>query len=212
MSLVERWKGLRASEKLGLVLAVAGIAVSIAIFVIQESRPPPTRTVTLSAMRSTAGWVPYSRAGSSVTLLPSPEGRRPFSLSYSVRDSSWVGITMRIPAGVLSGTDLIEFAYRGNGAPNSLEFKLLYPALGGEAPIFATIWRHSTDTHGSRRLIRIPYADFSCWPGTGCREGEPLDPGRVEKIDFAVSDKPDSGDVAGTGSITFENVVAIDEP
>ncbi|MDQ5821499.1 MAG: hypothetical protein M3540_08670 [Actinomycetota bacterium] len=212
MSLLRRWNRLRSSEKLGLALAAGGIGVSVAIFAVQELEGRCCeRKRTVAGMRSTEGWVPYSRAGSSVGLRTSADGKGPFSLAYSVGHSGWVGITKAIPAGVLSGTERIEFDFKGTGAPNSVEFKLIYPADGGAAPIFGSIWRHATDTEGDWRRVRVLRADFSCWPRTGCREGEPLDPGRVVKIDFAVSNKPEGGDVAGRGSIAFKDVVAVGE-
>jgi hypothetical protein len=157
-------------------------------------------------LQSTSGWSPYSDPHSSLTF-DSPADRS-VALDFTLAPSGFVGITNDIEPGALSGTRSIRFRYEGNGVPNTIEFKLLYGAEGDKVPIFGGIWRHVSDTDGKWRTLEIAYSEFKCWPATGCHEGEPVVPGRVVKVDFAVSNKPAAGDVVGGGSVSFKDLVA----
>jgi hypothetical protein len=169
------------------------------------------RTVSIDDLHSASGWSPYADADSSLTLDSSSGAGRPFALDFTLARSGFVGITNDVVPGTLSGTRSITFRYEGTGAPNTIEFKLLYAVEAGKAPIFGGIWRHVSDTNGKWRTIEVPYSKFTCWPATGCRDGEPVVPGRVVKVDFAVSNKPAAGDVAGAGSVAFEGLAAVRE-
>lgn len=192
-------------------LGVGGVLVGVAVWAITTYLPRvfedhPRDVVQIDRMHSTAGWEEYAdETGSSVELRSFPGTGHPFTVSYSLAGSGWIGITKDLPAGLLSGTRAIAFRYRGSGRPNTIELKLIYD--GGV--IFGWDWHRATDTHGGWESREIPYSDFKCWSATGCRAGEPVDQGRVEKVDFAVSNKPQYDDAAGRGSIAFENLEAV---
>jgi hypothetical protein len=210
------WLALPFAEKLRILIAIVGLFVSTNVglyfgFWRDGSARPEKSFIRVAALRSTSGWNPYSEAkGSRVALDPLPSGQG-FALDFSLVASGFVGITKEITPGRLSGTRSITFGYRGTGAQNTIEFKLLYPAENGKEAIFGGIWRHASNTRGKVRTVEIAYSEFACWPATGCRSGEPVVPGRVTKIDFAVSNKPEADDVAGRGSVSFENLLAVRE-
>jgi hypothetical protein len=203
------WKQLIAGVLVTVVstLLISGGSTGWKWFWDHKGGPAPAGEI-IDTMHSPAGWSPYKEEqGSSVILDSSAGSKQPFALDFSLVASGFVGITKRIPAGVLSGTRGIGFRYTGTGAPNTIEFKLLYPPEGGKEAIFGDIWPGASNTGGERRQIEIAYTDFTCWSDTGCRADQQLDPGHVYKVDFAVSNKP--GDVVGRGSVSFENLVAL---
>jgi hypothetical protein len=153
------------------------------------------------------GWYPYSDTNGSTLRLSALAGKR-IALSFSLVRSGWVGVTKTVPARSLTGTRRITFRYAGRGAMNSIEFKVLY----ANGTIFGGLWRHVSNTNGRWRTIVVPYAQLTCWEGTGCNQGDPVAPRRIRKIDFAVSNKldpvPPPADTSGRGSVSFGNPTA----
>jgi Carbohydrate binding domain (family 11) len=153
------------------------------------------------------GWYPYRDPKGSTLRLSALTGKR-IMLSFSLVRSGWVGVTKTVPARSLTGTRRITFRYAGRGAMNSIEFKILY----ANGAIFGGLWRHVSNTNGRWRTIVVPYAQLTCWEGTGCKQGDPVAPRRIRKIDFAVSNKldpvPPPADTSGRGSVSFGNPTA----
>jgi hypothetical protein len=117
-----------------------------------------------------------------------------------LNNDKWVGISKQLHLGVLDGTKAVGFCYQGSGHSNTLEFKLIYaPDDQEKEAIFGVFRNHATDTQSQWVCLEIPYTEFSCWVGTGCSLGEPLDASKVQRIDFAISSK--KGDVPGAGNV-----------
>jgi hypothetical protein len=215
----EQWNGLSLDKKVAVVLAVPGAILAVigisAAFGIGRgggeraaTAPPP---VTLDQMRTAFGWLRYrDKEGSTLQLALSGRDDQPFAIKFSLVADGYVGITKGLPAGALAGTRAVRFRYAGRGASNTLEFKLLYGrGADGSRPIFSKGANGVTDTRGAWRTVTIPYSDLACWPTTGCRDGEPIDPARVELLDFAISNKSGEVDVPGRGSVSIADVVAL---
>jgi len=78
-------------EILGILIGLAGIAVSIVLFALPGCRAD-RRTVTVDSMHSPVGWVPYrDERGSSIRLDASAGSGRPFTLAFSLVESGYVG-------------------------------------------------------------------------------------------------------------------------
>jgi hypothetical protein len=132
-------------------------------------------------------------------------------ISYNVTDAGYVIITKGVDPKVLSGTTGISFYYRGSGAPNTIESKLMlrYPGDTDDTTYGVSLHK-ATDTGDNWILVEVPYSDFTCWwPGENCEKHPRLDLTMVLRMDFAISNKSNFGDQVGSGWVAFDDVVGI---
>lgn len=128
-------------------------------------------------------------------------------LHYAVNKDGWVAIHREISPAALANARAIGFSFKGSGAPNTIELKLIRkPDKDGRSAIFGVMWNHATNT-GGWRSVEAPYSLFVCWKETGCLPGEVLNPGEVWKIDIAISNK--AGDTPGAGTVWIGPIVGI---
>lgn len=175
--------------------------------VIVSPSPPDTNTV--NSMDSIAGWTTYRDGQDSSIVMRGVPGmtQNAIELSYNLKELGYVGIYAELPAQFLVGSNGLRFFYRGTGASSTIELKLIYaPDSQGKSPVFSTSWLHATAANewGS---LEAPYDEFLCWEATGCPAGSKLDPARVARLDFAVSNKV--GDTVGGGTLTLDEVTFI---
>lgn len=177
--------------------------------------PCPTSTpilyIAIDPMEATADWIQYTDDKGSTMVIGQVDGKtnKAVQLSYALKEWGYVGITRLLIPCELFGTRGIRFSYRGTGAPNSVEVKLIYTPDGrGREAVFSVIRNRATDTNGKWVLFEALYSEFKCWPDTGCSATNPLDISKVQKIDFAISNKRDLGDVAGVGAVLIDDVQA----
>lgn len=171
--------------------------------------PTPMDTNTVVNMDSRVGWVTYDDGQGSSIVINSVSGmtQNAIELSYNLKESGYVGLHTDLPAKALVGANGLQFFYRGSGVTSTIELKLIYtPNSEGKSPVFSTSWLHATAS-GEWSSLEAPYADFLCWEATGCLTGESLNPARVARLDFAVSNKP--GDAVGGGTLTLDEVTLI---
>jgi hypothetical protein len=186
--------------------------------------PTPTVTLLIDGMDKLSNWKPSfcdekcggSNGKSSIIDISLVSGRAndangALEISYDVKNSGYVIITKNIVSQRLLGTTGISFFYKGSGAPNTIEFKLLlrYPG-DSEDTAFGASWNRVTDTSDNWTPIEALYStDFTCWwPANLCQtHGETPDLKVVKRIDFAISNKPT--DKAGTGKVAFDDLAGI---
>jgi hypothetical protein len=154
----------------------------------------------------------YSTSASSI-IAPIVPGRTydAIEVIYDLRNSGWVLIKKNITPDVLAGTEGISFFYRGIGAPNSIELKLLlrYPGDAGDTT-FGMLWNRATDTGDQWKSHQALYeVDFKCWgPTELCEKHDnAFDMESVHRIEFGISNK--AGDTPGLGKITFDDLMGI---
>jgi hypothetical protein len=186
------------------------------------TRPAPTATPTqqptakptpkiIDTMDSISGWSEYKDDKGSSIEIESESGKtnNAVKISFSLKKDGWVGISKPLYSGLLVGTRAIGFSYKGSGAPNTIELKLIYTANAqGKEAVFSIFRNHVTNASDWTSL-EVPYAEFACWPDTGCDAGSPLDVSRVQRIDFAISNKPGQGDTLGAGVVSLDDVQAL---
>jgi len=151
------------------------------------------------------------RSSININLVPGRTNNA-IEVSYDVKNAGYVVITKNINPKVLSGTAGMSFFYKGSGAPNTIEFKLMlrYPGDNDDTT-YGITWNGATDTGDKWTLVEVPYTDFTCWwPGPNCQKhGDRLDLMMVLRMDFAISNKPDRGDMAGSGKVAFDDVLGL---
>lgn len=145
----------------------------------------------------------------SISLIPGRTGKA-VKVSFDLKESGWVLITRGIYPGLLFETSGISLFYRGSGAPNTLELKLIlrYPGDTDDTT-FGMAWPRATLTDNQWVLIEAPYSSFTCWwPQSNCaKHGDVLDLTKVVKIDLAISNK--SGDLPGYGEVAFDDLIGL---
>ncbi len=179
----------------------------------QTSDPtsPGERIPDIDPMDNTANWNGYTGGTGVMDLgLVTGETKQAIAVTYTLNEHDYVGIEKKIIPCQLFGTRGIRFSYNSSGAPNTLEIKFIYtPDDLGQEAVFSLVLNSVTDTGGQWLSMEAIFSDFQCWPDTGCRANDVLDVSRVERIDFAISNKPDKGDMPGTGIFLIDNVQTI---
>ncbi len=170
--------------------------------------PPSTTTNSIDPMESTMGWYTHKGdKGSSINrkLIPGRTDNG-IGISYDLKEWGWVLISKNINPEKLSKYEGIRFYYKGSGEPNTIELKLIYE----DTTTFGVVW-HGATVADDWVSVEVPYSDFYCWwPANNClRYGNELDLEKVRKIEFTISNKPDDGDVYGSGWVIIDDVQGI---
>jgi hypothetical protein len=177
--------------------------------------PVPTPVPTADGVVNTEsllGWSP-SWDGESFIDVSLVLGRTDHAvrISYNLVETSFVAITHAVDPRVLDETSGISFYYSGGGASNTIEFKLIlrYPDHTDDTT-YGYALHQATNTLDTWALAEVPYDDLECWwPEENCQDHPRPDLTRLQRMDFAVSHKPDDGDEAGTGWVLFDDVEGI---
>ena len=175
------------------------------------STSPGDLTPDIDPMDNAANWNGYTGGTGAMDLgLVTGETNQAIAVTYTLNEHDYVGIEKKIIPCQLFGTRGIRFSYNGSGASSTLEIKFIYtPDDLGQEAVFSLVLNSATDTGGQWLSMEADYSEFQCWPDTGCSAMDVLDVSRVARIDFAISNKPDKGDMPGTGIMLIDNVQTI---
>ena len=170
--------------------------------------PTPLVVVDTSSL---VGWVPnFDFSNRDSTLNEVNTTGSGIEITYDVGDDGYVVITKEVDQGILSDSEGISFRYKGRGAPNTIEFKLMlrYPGDSNDTT-YGKLWNRATDTNNKWIDMKVLYIDMSCWwPTKNCEiHGDLLDTKMVDRLDFVVVNKP--GDDEGSGWVLFTDVFGI---
>lgn len=170
---------------------------------------PAPAPVTIDTMDGVSLWNTYwDDKGSSiaVSLVPGKK-TNVMEIAYTIETDGYVGVSREISSEILADTKGIRFSYKGSGAPNTIELKMLYrPDAEGKSAVFSVLWNRATNVQDWTSL-ELPYSLFVCWTDTGCQAGESLDLGQVWKIDIAISNK--KSDTPGSGIVLIDDIQGI---
>ena len=174
----------------------------------------PSLTPTLPFLVDTSmlvGWIPdftHPNSDSGINRINTVGNAT--ELNYDVGKDGYVIITKRVDPQMLSGTRGIRFRYSGQGAANSMEFKLLLKYPGDtEDTTYGILLPRATHTNNQWWEVEVPYTEMTCWwPAPNCAlHGNLLDPTVVDRLDFVVANKP--GDDPGSGWVLFKDVLGL---
>lgn len=197
-----------------IVVAIIGAIATIVVAFISVYRgqfapsPPPRPPLVIDSLESTFGWKTYTSGDLSTIQISSVAGKtgNGMEISYNLEEGTWVGIFREINPGLLIGTDAIRFSYKGSGASNTIELKLLVKIDEDHSVVFSVLRNRASNVRGWS-MLEASYPEFVCWVDTGCNAGDQIDLSKVWKIDIAISNK--AGDTAGAGSVIFDDIQAI---
>jgi len=179
--------------------------LTIKPFVIPTVTPTP---IIVDNMNGLSGWerIPDYK-GSSIDVQ-SVHGLydNAIEISYDLKEDGYVVISKEIDPEILTETEGLNFYYKGSGKPNTIEFKLVYGKDFDETT-YGILWNKATIVD-NWIFIEVPYNHFSCWwPENNCeRYGNKLDVKNVRKIEFAISNKPNDGDMYGSGWLIIDEI------
>jgi len=170
--------------------------------------PPSTTTNIIDSMESTIVWYTYKDDKDSSMNRKLIPGRTDngIEISYNLKEWGWGLISKEIDPKILSEYEGIRFYYKGSGEPNTIELKLIYE----DTTTFGVEW-HGATVADDWVSVEVLYSDFYCWwPANNClRYGNELDLEKVRKIEFAISNKPNDGDLYGSGWVIIDDVQGI---
>ncbi len=178
----------------------------------RHSMPPIYDNVDLGFRCAASGWETYDNGGGSriTPVVTSSVLSYTLQFNYDLKQAGWVGFFEDIDPPSLAGAKGIRFSYYGSGASNTIELKLIYvPGRDGRSTVFSTLWHKSTATNGQTVHLEASFGEFACWTSTGCISDEKLDLSRVGRIDFAISNKGEVGDVPGEGALTIVDMQVV---
>lgn len=159
----------------------------------------------------TLDWRTFKDDKESQISITSVPGRtdNAIEITYDLPIAGWILITKEIKPGALAGVKGIRFYYRGEGKPNSLEFKLTYK----DKPTLGFIKYRATATDGWVPFI-IFFEELRCWackkPPDKCKcHGYTLNLEDVYHIDIGLSNKEIENDEPGTGRLLIDDMSLI---
>jgi hypothetical protein len=129
-------------------------------------------------------------------------------VGYNVKSDGSVVMSRNVEPSQLLGTEGIRVYYKGSGAPNTLEFRLIlrYPGDPSDTT-FGVSRNRATNTGDKWKLLTASYDDFRCWFGQNCEKHKDApDPMAVKAIVIAVSNNPGAEDVEGPGIVIIDGL------
>ena len=165
-----------------------------------------SKAITLLKAGNVSNWTTYSNGASTLTTQTAPgKSGKALAISYTLQPDGWIGVAAPITPSLWSEAAKVGFTYRGEGAPNTIELKFIYRS----GAVFSVNTSPTATATSDWTSFEAWVSDLACWKGTpGCLRGdEKFDWSQVDRIDFAVSNKP--GGKSGSGSVVIDEVYII---
>lgn len=172
--------------------------------------PTPTEIV-IADTGSLVGWVPNfenSKGSAELNRIDVVDGT--IEIDFDIRGGGYVFVNKLIDEQLLLDSTGMRFRYKGDGASNSIELKLILRYPGDiDDTTYGIIWNRATDTDNQWVQKEIEHGQFECWwPDENCQQhGDDIDLSQVDRLDVVVSNKP--GDENGAGWIRFDDILGI---
>jgi len=167
--------------------------------------------IVIANTNNRVGWVPnFDSSNGDNSKNKTSTNENAIEVNYDVGKYGYVVITKSVNSKQLTDVAGISFTYKGVGAPNTIEFKLLLQYRDDkDDTTYGILWNRATDTGDQWLTMEILYSDMECWwPKANCKaHGSLLDPAMVDRLDFAISNK--DGDDEGSGWILIKDIVGI---
>jgi hypothetical protein len=199
----------KSALKMLLILATSIVFICL-ILPLEGNAQENTKPITIDNMRSLSGWNIYPPINNcSCDLSGSDKG---IKISYEINPpGGWVDIYKNMSFGAFEEQfgeiTEISFGYSGEGAPNTLEFKLGYGDGDEKKNRKQTEFRYDlSNAINTSETGKLTSLHFPCWQGA-CDIGKDfVDFNKVQQVRFAVVNMP--GDKLGKGSVTIGRINA----
>jgi hypothetical protein len=190
-----------------LVTLILGSVFLGIIAVNAQETTSNSNTITIDDMKSVDMWLinSYDNNNASIDISPDVSG---LNISYNLKEEgSWVDIEREIDFSTIPELSKIKFYFAGSGAPNTLEFLLVYE----DGSIFK--YKHNKATNTSDYISLTPNQITYSEGGKLKRPlTEQVDFSKVKAMDFAISNYPNADDKPGKGFVIIGGVVGEKTP
>ena len=159
----------------------------------QSSVPTPTPSSIMNQ-----DWREYveKNQGSTISVQSKPETNDAMYISFNMLQGDWVSTYKKLPQKFLVGTNGLTVTYKGNGASNTIEVKLIL----NDETVCKKVTQSKTDTNDLTTDLEVSYSELECVTAAG--GGAELNLENVDRLDFSFSNWP--GDEAGEGEVFIE--------
>ena len=162
--------------------------------------PTPTPHI-IDTMNNTWGWKTYREDNKSSINITSIRGwtGNAIEISYDLKENGSVSIYREINPEILFEKEGILFFYKASGGPTTLTIGLEYE----DTTQFVSSGRATATDNWVP--VKVPFFLFKRWYG----ESELDDLQKVRKILFIIENRPEQGDVYGSGWVIIDDVQTI---
>lgn len=187
--------------------------------------PTPTATpapLVLASTESTRGWTldsshAYGKAANNSMGQAAGRDGKAVRISYEITEFGSLMFNRALDFQTVLHTSGIRFSYQGgdingSGANNTIEIRLIFRwPEDHEEVLFDYTINNATNTHGEWKTVTLPYDQFTCqFPAVLCRAHQnTVDLSYITRVELALSNKPDKGDVPGQGFLILEDMFGI---
>jgi hypothetical protein len=190
----------RMPNKRIIIEVLVGVALAAIFILALLTRPAPL-------ILTNSNWNDYVQdsVGSSLSLQAIPGTDHALAINFDLKAGGWTGIYKKLS---LPPFKSIKVQYKGTGAPNTIELKL----IDKNETVFEAIQAHTTNTNGQSQPWGIEYSEFRCRKGSAlCQDDNAvrsltLKPEDLDRMDISFSNKSEHADEAGSGQVTIEEI------
>lgn len=160
-------------------------------------------TVTVDSMDKSDSWTVKTDGRGSlaqISSVPDPAGTC-LSVSFNLVPNGYIGISRNLDLKSLGAGEKIRFSYRGSGAPNTLELRL----VDRDGTTYRYPWNAKTSAP-EWTVLEASLDDFECLrrlDGTEC-QGKKLYSNSVGSMNFIIYNW--QGDQSGSGTVLLDQV------
>jgi formylglycine-generating enzyme required for sulfatase activity len=142
-------------------------------------------------------WKPYmdKNQGSTIIVQPEPGTSNSIRINFNLLQGDWAAVYKKIPPEFLVGTKGLTISYRGHGASNTIEVKLIHT----DDTVCRKVIHNKTNTNDIPDSLQIAYSELEC-------ESRPLNLDNIDRLDLSFSNWPGDGDEAGEGEVVIEMI------
>jgi len=142
-------------------------------------------------------WKPYmdKNQGSTIDVQPEPGTNNSIRITFNLLEEDWAAVYKKLSPNPLVGTNGLTISYRGHGAPNTIEVKLIHT----DDTVCKKVIHNKTNTSDRTDRLEISYRDLVCEAGD-------LNLDNLDRIDLSFSNWPNFGDEPGEGEVFIEMI------
>ena len=142
-------------------------------------------------------WKPYmdKNQGSTIDVQPEPGTSNSIRITFNLLKEDWAAVYKKLSPNPLVGTNGLTISYRGHGAPNTIEVKLIHT----DDTVCKKVIHNKTNTSDRTDRLEISYRDLVCEAGD-------LNLDNLDRIDLSFSNWPNFGDEPGEGEVFIEMI------
>ena len=136
--------------------------------------------------------------GSTISVQTEPGTSDSIQIKFDLLQEDWVATYKKLLPKSLVGTNGLIISYKGHGAPNTVEVKLIHT----DDTVCKKIIHNKTDTNDMVENLEVSYSELEC-------ETKALNLQDVDRLDLTFSNWPDYGDEPGNGEVFIEAIRTI---